>query len=486
MRGIASKVHFFLYFPTRSVNNRAMKAKRKHGAFTLVEVLIAIGVVSVLGGTGYVATQGLKQTSDENKLEQDVAQLNNAIQLYQLQSSNPLAANAQDVLLQLQTRADSASASQTTGLKSSVLDERVEAPQNDPETWQSSGEAAAGKLRAYWDANNKVFYTARTGAAGIKKFRFKGSIPTVAATESRTPLHASTASGWVWANSAAYANNSTANAVDPGTGSVVAGASSIPGSQGFPGGYWTVGPSGIVPVTYVYREAGYSSNLALFSLAGMGPDVYDLNTPEGQRQFLMEAIRRVTSGTGQGQMIVAAGTEKSLGQSGQITTATTVASFTPGDTVAAIMIPNGSMQSALTALTNLGTLAASSTALKNLSTANGQLFPLTSLSRTNTATGTNTQFPFYSSQYASLGTGTSAYAIEDTANSGDQDYQDLVFKATGLTAPPGSDTNTIDPLAYYSHWYNPNTKTYQNILDVVGTNGGMTLRQALTAAGVIQ
>ena len=473
-----------------------MKAKRYNRAFTLVEVLVVIGVISILGGTGYVATQNLKQTSDETKLAQDVAQINNAIQLHQLQTTNALGSTGQAVLLSLQTRADAASAGKTVGLKSSVLDERVEAPMTNAdgsrceETWQSSAEAASGKLRAYWDSTNKAFTTARSGPAGIKKFRFKGSIPTVAATEARTPLHVAAASGWVWSNNATQAVDMNLG-VTPGTGNILGNVGNLPGYQGFPGGYWTVGPSGIVPVSYVYREAGYTSTLALFSLEGMGPDVYNLDTPEGQRDFLIEAIRRVIAGD-RAQTIIDTTKDVSIG-SGTPSNQLQVESnkefvFRPGDTVAAIMIPNGTMAAALSALNNLGTLPDGSTRLQNLATTNGQVFPLTSLSRTNDITNTATNFPFYANQYASLGSGTSAYAIEDTANGGDSDFNDLVFKATGMTAPEGSTTNIIDPLTYYAHWDNPTTTTVENInkLDAVGTNGGMTLRQALTAAGVIQ
>ena len=279
--------------------------------------------------------------------------------------------------------------------------------------------------------------------------------------------------------------------VTPGTGNILGNVGNLPGYQGFPGGYWTVGPSGIVPVSYVYREAGYTSTLALFSLEGMGPDVYNLDTPEGQRDFLIEAIRRVIAGD-RAQTIIDTTKDVSIG-SGTPSNQLKVESnkefvFRPGDTVAAIMIPNGTMAAALSALNNLGTLPDGSTRLQNLATTNGQVFPLTSLSRTNDITNTATNFPFYANQYASLGSGTSAYAIEDTANGGDSDFNDLVFKATGMTAPEGSTTNIIDPLTYYAHWDNPTTTTVENInkLDAVGTNGGMTLRQALTAAGVIQ
>lgn len=273
----------------------------------------------------------------------------------------------------------------------------------------------------------------------------------------------------------------------PQIGAMVNTAANTATGQGFPGGYWTVGPSGNIDTTYVYREAGYQSRLALFSLEGMGPEVYDLDTPEGQRAFLMEALRRILTGD-RGQTIIDVTQTQSLGQSGQLAVSTTHKTFRPGDTVAAIMVPNASVQQAWDALNALGTLSSGSTALQTLAQNNGQRFPLTSLSRENAANGTNTNFPFYANQYASIGTDTNAYSIEDTRVSGDQDYQDLIFKASGMTSPEDSFERTIDPATYYSNWDNPTTQTIEHInkLDVVGTNGGMTLRQALTAAGIMQ
>lgn len=465
-----------------------MRARRNSWAFTLIEVLIVIAVISALGGAGYVVSRGVLQTSEETKLEQDVAQINSAVQLYRLQTTNALSSNAQALLVQLQTRADTASASRTIGLKHSVLDERVEAPQNDPETWQSASEASSSQLRAYWDSSNAVFYTARTGTAGIKKFRFKtGELAASTATETRTPTRlASSSSTWVWDNTNSLADTARYGRT-PALGDVNT-AESVPVNQGFPGGYWKVGPSGIVPVSYVYREAGYASRLALFSLEGMGPDVYNLDTPEGQKDFLMEALRRIMAGD-RAQTIIDVSTDQPISN---VTNQLKVVNnkefvFRPDDTVAAIMIPNDSVQNAWNALNALGTLSPGSTALSSLASGSGTKFPLTSLSRINTTSGTNTNFPFYANQYASLGTGTSAYSVEDTAQAGDMDYQDLVFKASGMSAPDGTVVKTVDPVSYYSNWDNPTTQRVEHLnkLDTAGTNGGMTLRQALTAAGII-
>jgi len=442
----------------------------------MIEVLGVLAVLAVISSIGYVAVTNTKQSADASKLEQDVASINGSIQIYLSSGGNLTSATTTDaVLTKLKTRGNSG---RTLGVTSSVIDARIYPDYGD----------SSSRLRAVWVAAESRFIT-QQGTAGVVEFKLNEDLAASAPTtdSSRTGKTLATNSGWVWDNTAG-ADVSTAPGATPRIGGVPAIGLSDAVNQGFPGGYWTVGDSGIVPVSYVYREAGYASRLALFSLEGMGPDVYNLDTPEGQRDFLMEALRRIIAGD-RAQTIIDASTDKSIGSAASLLVAENNKPFTfrPGDTVAAMMIPNDTMQNAWNALNALGTLSSSSTALSNLAANSGTKFPLTSLSRTNAATGTDTSFPFYANQYAAVGTGTNAYAIEDTRVAGDGDYNDLLFKATNLTAPDGSFSKAVDPINYYLHWDNPTTTAVEDInkLDAVGTNGGMTLRQAMTAAGII-
>jgi len=160
----------------------------------------------------------------------------------------------------------------------------------------------------------------------------------------------------------------------------------------------------------------------------MGSDVYDLDTVAGQNAFMLEALRRVAEGD-RGQVIIDASTS-SIGFNQTYV-------FRPGDTLFAILIPNSDFATALTAFTN------------NPSHTDIATRPLTSLTR-----GDGSQSPFYSNQYASLGTGTNAYAIEDrvvgVSNPSLIDYQDLIFKAVGLSqAANPLNYNIPDPVAFY-------------------------------------
>jgi len=459
---------------------KAMRFSRKTVGFTMIEVLAVLAALAVISSIGYVAVKNTKQAADVSKLDQDVASLNESIQVYLSSGGSLASASTTDaVLAKLKTRGDS---EKTLGVTSSVIDARI---------WAYYGDSSS-RRRAVWVAADNRFVI-QQGTAGVVEFRLDEDLaanaPVTDTNARATAKTLATSGGWVWDNSPAV-EVAMVQGFTPqtGLGTPPIGLSEAV-NQGFPGGYWTVGASGIVPVSYVYREAGYASRLALFSLEGMGPDVYNLDTPEGQRDFLMEALRRIMA-QDRAQTIIDVSRDQPLSN---VTNPLREINnkeflFRPGDTVAAIMIPNDSVQNAWNALNALGTLSSNSTALQNLAANTGTKFPLTSLSRTNAATGSNTTFPFYADQYASLGTGSNAYSIEDTRVAGDGDYQDLLFKMTNMTAPEGSFTKTIDPVSYYEHWDNPTTTgTVENInkLDVVGTGGGMTLRQALTTADII-
>ena len=384
----------------------------------MIEVLGVLAALALLGSMGYVAVTNTQQASAATKLEQDVASLNGSIQLYLSSGGNLTSAATTDaVLTKLKTRADP---TKTLGVTGSVIDARIVPDYGD----------SSSRRRAVWVAAEKRFVV-QQGTAGVVEFKLDEDLaPDAQTTDSSrtTTMGLATTGGWVWNTSTA-----TEAAQTQGTTPQLGGATTLGLSdavnQNFPGGYWTVGASGIVPVSYVYREAGYASRLALFSLEGMGPDIYNLDTPEGQKDFLMEAIRRIMAGD-RAQTVIDVSNDQPISNVTNVLKVVDEKQFTfrPGDTVAAIMIPNDTMQNAWNALNALGTLSSSSTAMQNLAANSGTKFPLTSLSRTN-ASGTNTTFPFYADQYAAVGTGTSAYALEDTRVAGDGDYNDLLFKA---------------------------------------------------------
>jgi len=412
-------------------------------AFTLIEVLLVIAGISAIGAVGYVATSNVKATAQAVKLESDVKSINQAIDLYRA-NGGQISADVDDVLNNLKTRADSATAGTMVGLKASFLDVRTE--------WdmQSASEAATSQLRAVWDPVAMAFSTSTGSTLGIKRFRINNELASAAPVTDpnpRTPTLQGAASGWVW-DYAAASEAVVAVASTPAMG-ITGGALGAAVSQGFQSGYWMLG-NGTIDVSYIFREAGYSSRLGLFSLEGMGPDRYDLTSAAGLLEFNKEAIRRVLNadGSGRGGTIIDA-SKSAVGFNAQY-------QFRPGDTVAAILIPNTSFEDSLVRL--------------NAGTATAQTQPLLSLSYGDNSGG------FSISQVASLGN--NAFAVEDIRGGGDRDYNDLVFRAAGLIEPPGTVTRRIDPTTYFVNqpfWNTPNPRL----------NPPISIQDALRRAGII-
>lgn len=166
-------------------------------AFTLVEVLVVVAVVSILSTVGYVAITGVREGSAASKLDQDVAVLNSAIDAYLASGGNlDNVTTAAAALSKLKTRSTALSAARTLGATGSFVDPRTTL------VWQDAGEASTPVLRAYFTATPKPrFYTATTGAAGIKQFALEETAAAAApATETREQtLAQNTVSGWIWA-----------------------------------------------------------------------------------------------------------------------------------------------------------------------------------------------------------------------------------------------------------------------------------------------
>ena len=438
-----------------------MKATRLPLAcgFTMIEVLAVLAALALVTTVGYVTVTNTSTTAQTSKLESDVDSINRSIQIFQ-SGGGSLAglATTDDVLAKLKTKGDR---SKTLGVTSSSLDARVYAVN------QTTAEAATSSKRAVWNSSLGRFQIATSGGVGVKEFRLNpdlaSSSPTTDTNRSSTKGVAS-GNGWVWDNAPAP-DVAVAAGATPQTGVADLGQS-VMVNLGLNTGSWTVGATGQVTVGYGYREAGYSSRLALFSLDGM--DIYDLNTDAGRKAFMLEAMRRIIAGGTQGQVII----DASKNTPGATTNTFT---FNPGDQVAALVIPNSDLQSAMTSLANYnGTLA-------NFSSANPQSSPLVSVAKNGIDIPS-----FYSKQFAMLGSNSSTYAVEDmiTTTSTTADYQDMVFTANGLTANGAMNTIT-DPTSFYT------SSTVLNMnqgwtWDKTNVNGStQTLHNYLRSVGVV-
>ena len=231
---------------------------------------------------------------------------------------------------------------------------------------------------------------------------------------------------------------------DSGTGSGSGSGTSTGGSGGttissnattnygtYRSGVFTVGQSGNVTVDYLYDGGGYQSEIAIFSLQGMGS-----YTP-GSAAFIQEATRRALSDSVLGHIVISSHTEGARTSSAlpwevnyNSGTYLGVKSFAmnAGDKFAVMLIPAGTVWE----LYNNPTLGTKKTPLFSIPEANPKAYD---------------QMADYT------GTGTTL-GFEDERRDGvsDQDYNDKVFRIGGAstTAPsvdklaaPGKDMNKV-------------------------------------------
>jgi len=428
----------------------------------MIEVLGVIAAIAAISAIGYVTVTKAKQTADATKLEQDVASINRSIEIYLSSggSTNGMTGADDntpshcDVLTILKT----SGAAGTLGIRGSTIDSRVYADRTNG--------GSTTRLRATWSPSSNSSIPPRfvigVSGSGIVEFPINEAISANASlTSNRTGAENVGTNGWAWNYSTA---NETSQALGNTPGSAVAVNSSLAALLSHPnltGGVFLVGDSGTVTTqNRLYGEAGYNSELGLFSLDGMGNPPYDLTTAAGLQAFMDEAVHRVRMGGTQGGV--------AMDQNGNGHSVT----FNPGTAVAFIMIPNDTFVN----VDNLSTFPASTS----------DKYPLTSLSFD---TGSVSGF----SQSQAVGLGQNVYAIEDTAGGGDRDYNDVVWQTSGLTQPDWSTMRTVDPTTYYSNWDNPQTTgtvEHTNLLNVASSktlaNGTKpTLGQVFQSLGLI-
>lgn len=201
-------------FPSRQASGLSGRA------FTLVEILIILGVISILAGTSVVVVNQVRESSRVTKLESDVVTINAAIQVYKASGGTlPATASPQDVLNKLKTKANAASAERITSFRGSVVDPRLKAEM------QESGEAGTSQARAMWDASAQRFVIVNSGSAGVERFSLDDVLGQIDyGTEARTqPNVRGTNSAWVWdyADTAAVGPSGPNT---PGTGVAAGGA----------------------------------------------------------------------------------------------------------------------------------------------------------------------------------------------------------------------------------------------------------------------
>lgn len=100
---------------------------RKTG-FSLIEVLVVISVLAIVAGTAFSFISGIKESSDDLKLDSDVRKVNSAVGIYKaMGGSLDGLTDPQEVLDKLKTVVNADLANRMPGLGGSVIDPRLEA-----------------------------------------------------------------------------------------------------------------------------------------------------------------------------------------------------------------------------------------------------------------------------------------------------------------------------------------------------------------------
>jgi hypothetical protein len=226
-------------------------------------------------------------------------------------------------------------------------------------------------------------------------------------------------------------------------------------------GVFRVGPTGQVGVDFLYRGAGYAGQLAIFSLKGM-----DAFKP-GSVAYIQEACRRALSESTQGSVVIkvaeqAAKFSGAVPWEGDFNRGTykgvRTVSMEPGDTFAAMIIPNGTVKN-----------------VASLTTYPSDQRPLFSVPAANPYPA-GAQFLGQAGDLTGQG---SVFAFEDLRldGSSDRDYNDIVFQVTGARgqATPVAEVTTaartMAATTIFQQQISPYAKVQQQTDDVAMAAG---------------
>jgi len=167
---------------------------RNQDAFSLVEVLATVAVITILASGAILGWGGIKGASESSQLRSHVQMLNSAVAVYR-SSGGDLSGSLSvgEVLTKLKSVANEESAQRLNGYRGATIDQRLRA---EP---QSEAEAASSQPRAMWNPVRMRFVIASGGQDGVKRFVFDEQGESVDPEERAVALAlASQGGGWVW------------------------------------------------------------------------------------------------------------------------------------------------------------------------------------------------------------------------------------------------------------------------------------------------
>ncbi len=166
-------------------------------AFGFINMLVTVAVIAIIGSIAYVAMTGIKDSAEEQLLNDQVATLNKSVKLY-LNTGGSIdgLTTAQAVIDKMKTMA--ANGEKMAGFRGTFIDPRLDAVEQTDEEAGTSGE-----LRVIWDPAAQDFKIATGGQKGIKEFKIDPTVtPESIQVEERATMFelAATSSqgSWVW------------------------------------------------------------------------------------------------------------------------------------------------------------------------------------------------------------------------------------------------------------------------------------------------
>lgn len=201
-----------------NANMKTTITRRNASAFSLIELLTGVAVISVLGSIAVSLIINPIQSMKMSKLEQDTSQLNSAVQVF-LSSGGRLdeASTAQEVIDELKRAVDAGAESEVVGLRGSLVDPRLVAFE------ESGGEV---RPRAIWFASIGKFMI-EEGPDGVREFRLDGTPAgeEPGGSQRETSVAYNGGDGWIW-NAADFASGADRGLLEvPTTGVPTPGGS---------------------------------------------------------------------------------------------------------------------------------------------------------------------------------------------------------------------------------------------------------------------
>ena len=159
--------------------------------FSLVEIVTAVGVIAAVGGICLAMVGRIKENSEVQKLEGDLATLNRAAEVYLANGGAFESTTDVDTMLaKLKTYPLSTQRQTIVGLRGPMVDMRVKAVPMTPE------EEASTRPRAIWNSDTERLVLVTSGP-GIKEF-ILGTVPPIIEEVRNSTVEYASVSDWVW------------------------------------------------------------------------------------------------------------------------------------------------------------------------------------------------------------------------------------------------------------------------------------------------